>query len=241
MTLAAQAFTSLFPLVIILATAMGGSESLGDRISDSLSLPAQTRSVLDAALARQPSESTAFGVVSLLVVLVSATSFARALARMYARVWQVQPSGWTGSWRWVTVIVGVAICTLAVRAADRAARGELPATLGTLVLTLVLNGLLWTCTPWLLLVRRVPFTALLPGGVLAGLGSAGTLLLSHVYMPHALESGARQFGTFGVAFTYIGWLFVVSFVLIVATVLGWVLGEVGGPHQESRSPVSADA
>jgi len=50
MTLAAQAFTSLFPLVIILATAMGGSESLGDRISDSLSLPAQTRSVLDAAL-----------------------------------------------------------------------------------------------------------------------------------------------------------------------------------------------
>ena len=237
MTLAAQAFTSLFPLVIIAAATLGeGSESLGDRISDSLSLPADTRSVLETALGHQASsESAAFGVVSVLVVLLSATSFARALARMYARVWRVPPSGWTGGWRWVAVIVGVALCTLIVKAADRAARGELPATVGAVVLTLVVYTVLWSWVPWLLLVRRVSYTALLPGGVLSGVGCVGTLLASHVYMPRALESAAREFGAFGVAFTYIGWLFVVAFVLIVATVLGWVLQEAGGPRPSGSS------
>ena len=38
-----------------------------------------------------------------------------------------------------------------------------------------------------------------------------------------------KFGELGVAFTYIGWLFCVAFVLIVATVMGAVLAREPGP------------
>jgi membrane protein len=226
MTLAAHAFTSLFPLVIVLATDLlpEDSGSLGDRLADNLSLPVSTRAVLTSAFSHDPQPQRAtFGVVSLLVVLVSATSFARALARMYAKVWQVRPSGWTGGWRWIAVIVGVAGCTLLLQTAHRAAAGQLDETVGALLLTLLANGLLWTWVPWLLLARRVTWQRLLPGGFLMGVSSVAMFLASRVYMPRAMVKAARDFGAFGVAFTYIGWLFVVCFVLIATTVIGAVL------------------
>jgi membrane protein len=239
MTLAAQAFTSFFPLAITLATALEPwtSASLADRVADNLSLPAATRSALDAALGNpSPEEAAAFGGAGLLIVLVSATSFARALARMYARVWQVPPSGWRGGWRWLAVVLAVFTCTFALQAVHGAAGSRLGATIGALLLTLGVNALLWTWVPWVLLVRRAQFTVLLPGGFLMGVGSVGTLLASQIYMPRALTAAAREFGSFGVAFTYIGWLFVVAFVLILTTVLGAVLVQDGaGPKRMSRS------
>ncbi len=48
-------------------------------------------------------------------------------------------------------------------------------------------------------------------------------------MPPALSYAARTFGELGVAFTAIGWLFAVAFVLIVATVLGAVMARGPGP------------
>ena len=44
-----------------------------------------------------------------------------------------------------------------------------------------------------------------------------------MYLPRALVSASRQFGALGIAFTYIGWLFIVAFVLVCSTVLGAVL------------------
>ncbi|MGZ4638768.1 MAG: YhjD/YihY/BrkB family envelope integrity protein [Actinomycetes bacterium] len=225
MTLSAQAFTSLFPLVIAAVSFLrrGDAETLSDQLSHTMSLPPSTQAVLDETLAPANQQLAAFGVVSLLIVLLSATSFSRALTRMYARAWDVQPPGWTGGWRWIAVIVGVATCTLALQSLHRAAQGEVYETFGALLLTGVVNAVLWTWVPWLLLARRVSWLLLLPGGLLMGVGSIGTFLGSRVYMPLALGSASRQFGALGVAFTYISWLFVVSFVLIFTTVLGAVL------------------
>jgi len=48
-------------------------------------------------------------------------------------------------------------------------------------------------------------------------------LAGQLYLPHALQVGVEHFGAFGLAFALIGWLFVLGFVLIVATVLGAVI------------------
>ena len=66
---------------------------------------------------------------------------------------------------------------------------------------------------------------LLPAAALMGIGSVGLTVASRFYMPHAMEIGSEHFGALGVAFTLIGWLFVVSFVLVVATVLGAVIAQ----------------
>jgi membrane protein len=231
MTLAAQAFTNFIPLAILLATALEPwtSESLVDRVADKFSLPAAGRSALDSVLGSRPSaQAAAFGGAGLLIVVVSATSFARALARMYARVWQVPPSGWRGGWRWLAVVLAIFTCTLTLQVVQGAADDRLAATVGALLLTFGVNAVLWTWVPWLLLVRRARFAVLLPGGLLMGIGSVGILRISKVYMPRALTAASDDFGVLGVAFAYIGWLFGVALVLIVTTVIGAVVVEDGG-------------
>ena len=48
-------------------------------------------------------------------------------------------------------------------------------------------------------------------------------------MPSAMNYADSHFGELGVAFTCIGWLFAVAFVLIVATVVGVVVAREPGP------------
>jgi membrane protein len=225
MTLAAQTFTSVFPLIIAVAALLpAGSQSLSDRLSDGLGLPDSSRAALELVLPAQPQTRGAFGILGVIIVVFSATSLSRALARMYAKVWQVPPAaGLTGGWRWVAVLFGVALSFITVRAFHFASSGSPYGTAGSLLLTLVLNSLLWTWAPWLLLARRVSWRRLLPGGVIMGCCTVATSMASGVYLPRALVSASQQFGALGVAFTYIGWLFIVAFVLVCSTVLGAVL------------------
>jgi membrane protein len=225
MTLAAQTFTSVFPLIITVAALLpAGSQSLSDRVSDGLGLSDSSRAVLELVLPVQPQTRGAFGVLGVVIVVFSATSLSRALARMYAKVWQVPPSGGlTSGWRWIAVLFGVALSFITVRALHAASAGNPYGTAGSLLLTLILNSLLWTWAPWLLLARRVSWRRLLPGGVIMGSCTVVTSIASGVYLPRALASASRQFGALGVAFTYIGWLFIVAFVLVCSTVLGAVL------------------
>jgi hypothetical protein len=141
---------------------------------------------------------------------------------MYGKVWAVTPPGWTGGWRWVAALFGVALSYVTLRALQLASTG-LYATLGELLLTFTMNTLLWTWAPWLLLARQIPWRTLLPGGLLMGLCTMATSIASGIYLPRALVSASNQFGALGIAFTYIGWLFVVAFALVCSTVLGAVL------------------
>jgi membrane protein len=83
MAIAAQFFTSVFPTVIMLGALFGGGQRL---LSDSIDLPAQSRILLEDAFSQS---SAAFGILGTLIVLASATSLSRALARAYAAIWSL--------------------------------------------------------------------------------------------------------------------------------------------------------
>lgn len=224
MTLAAQAFTSIFPVVIVtFALLQPESRWLGGRAAQALALPDGTRSALSAAFPDDPEQATTFGVLSLLIVLLSATSFSRALTRMYAKVWSVRTPGWRGAWRWIAAIVAVAACTVAVQVLNRAASGEAASTAGALLLTLIVNTVLWTWVPSVLLAGEIQWRLLVPGGLLMGVATVPAFLVGRVYMPSALKYADRKFGELGVAFTCIGWLFAMALLLVVASVLGAVV------------------
>jgi membrane protein len=231
MTLAAQAFTSIFPVVIVTFSLLPHDESgrLGGRVAQALALPENTRSALAGAFPEDAEQATTFGVLSLLIVLVSATSFSRALTRMYAKLWSVRGPGWSSPWRWIAVIVAIASCTVALQVAQRAASGSVRWLAGALLLTLAVNAVLWTWVPSVLLAAEVPWRLLAPGGLLTGVATVATYFASRVYMPSAMEYADRHFGELGVAFTSIGWLFAVAFVLIVASVVGAVVAREPGP------------
>jgi len=117
----------------------------------------------------------------------------------------------------------VALSGVTLRALHNISTGNLYGTVGGVLGTFIMSSLLWTWAPWLLLARQVSWRQLLPGGVIMALCSVATSGVSGVYLPRALANASSQFGALGVAFTYISWLFVVSFLLICSTVLGAVL------------------
>jgi membrane protein len=223
MTLAAQAFVSIFPLLITWAAFVdNGNSSVGDEVADKLHLSESMRAALDQALPADTQQSAPFGVISLLIVLVSATSFSRALNRMYARAWHVAPSGWNNGGRWVAVIVAICATTVATQYVNQSAQ-DFTDNIGALLVTFLANTLLYAWVPWLLLMRRISAVRLLPSAALMGIGSVGLYLAGRLYLPHALKISTEHFGSLGAAFALIGWLFVAAFVLIVATVLGAVI------------------
>jgi membrane protein len=223
MTLAAQAFVSIFPLLIAwVAFADNDGTSVGAKVANTLDLSDSTRTVLDQSLPQDTQPSASLGVISLVIVLISATSLSRALGRMYAKAWRVPPSGWSNGGRWIVVIVAICATFAATQYLNQSARSFTEDAVA-LFLVFLVNTILYTWIPWLLLMRRVSVMRLLPSAIFMGVGSVGLNLAGHVYLPPALQAAVEHFGSLGAAFTLIGWLFVMAFVLIVATVLGAVI------------------
>ena len=81
MTLAAEVFTAVFPLLILAAVWLGSQRS--DDIAKSIDMPSESRQVVQDAVSG--SGASAFGVVGALWVLISATSLSRALTRAFCR------------------------------------------------------------------------------------------------------------------------------------------------------------
>lgn len=230
MTLAAQAFTSIFPLLIMLAIWLRHAQSA--EFAGVLRLPDAARQVLDEALDNDG--VNAFGVAGSLIVLVSATSLARALTRAYATIWErVRPPTRLGAlWRsLVTVLVlsGIAIAERTAQSLTHRIPHSRPLAAGT---TLLADCALTVVPAWLLLGGQVPMRRLLPGGLFFGLLMLVVRPAGAVYLPHALRVSANRYGPIGVAFTYIGWLYVLSFCLLVAAVAGRVLA--GDPGMLGR-------
>ncbi|HSK27625.1 MAG TPA: YhjD/YihY/BrkB family envelope integrity protein [Jiangellales bacterium] len=221
MTLAAQAFTSVLPVVIVIAVLRPGRpDEIGDTVAQQLGLPPTSRQVLVESLPEAAEASASFGVIGVLVVVVSATSFSRALERMYARIWDVARPGIRGAWRWLAVLVAVVLALVVIRF-TQSVLAELPySVLWRTTRTILVWAVVWTLAPWLLMRGQVAARLLVAGGVVTGVGMGLLGLVGAVYLPIALTSSAQQFGALGVAFTYIGWLFVVSMVVVVGAVLG---------------------
>ena len=223
MTIAAQLFTSIFPLLILAAVGLGRRK--GDWIADAIDMPQASRRVLDEALANRGVSS--FGVLGSVIVLISATSLARAIARSYGTIWALPRlrSRLTASWRALAAVMVLAALMVAIRLLIwLTSRSPLP-NLATAALTLGADAFTSILIPWILLARRVAARLLVPGGVVFGLAMVAVRPVGSVYLPHALQVSADRYGTIGVAFTYIGWLYVLSFCLLAAAIVGRVIAE----------------
>ena len=227
MTLAAQAFTSVFPILIMVGAVLGA-----ERIAQFMSLanfPASSRRLIDQAVSEHG--LSAFGVAGALVVLLSSTGFARALARAYGLIWEVSrpPSGPRAAWRSLITVLIVATLLIGTRlSAWLTADLRRPDVWSGLLLLLV-DFAVAVVVPRLLLGRAVPIRMLLPSGCAFALAMLGVRPAGAVYLPRALQSSYDRYGTIGLAFTYIGWLYALAFCLLLTAVVGQVVAHEGLP------------
>jgi membrane protein len=240
MAIGAQALLALVPLLVILgaffpdvtdaalerfATVTGlgsGGEQVVKETADESGYGAAAAGV-DVDQVRATT-----GVIGILIVLFSATSFSRALQRMYEKAWEQPAIGgvrarrrcllWLFGW-----LVATQSMTFVGWLDDRTSELVLePAFFG---LRCVLLTLIWWWSMWYLLFGRVGWTRLLFPAALAGVAMGLYTSASSVVMPRYVVTSANQFGALGVVLAVATWLVGAAGVVVVTTVVGRAVSE----------------
>jgi membrane protein len=221
MALAGQAFAALLPLLIVIgAVSPGGGRDLAEVLTERFKLSGSSATALDAAVARPAEVQSAISVLGMVLLIVTALSFTRALQRLYVRAWRLDKLGLRGTaWglEWLA-------CFAAFWSAQPVVVGVFDGVVAFSV-ALGLSSLLWLMTPWILIGRQIPVRRLMPQAFLTAIGVAGVGVWAALYAPGAVSSAASQFGVIGVAFSLLSLLFVAALVLVVAAAIGATLAE----------------
>ena len=224
MTLAAHVFTSIIPILIVAGALRSRLDAkAGPIFAEHLGLDVASAELLESSLPGGAKELRATGVIGVVLLVIAATSFARALERSLRAIWHTPHIRVTFAWRWFAALaafiigLGLVVATRIIVVGD----GVIPVI--EFVAEVVIWSGLWWIACWIVINRGVSLSELLPGSVLAGFGFAIAGLLGRVILPPLLADSALRFGVLGMAFTYIGWLLVLSCILLIAATAGRVV------------------
>jgi membrane protein len=218
MAIAAQAFTALIPL-LLLVSALSPSDSrnlVSDTMIDKFDLRG---SAADAVreLFDTPGQSS-IGILSVVLLVFSGVSLTRRLQRTYQQAWRLAPV--PGIRASVNAMVGLTTLVLEIVLLSlvRSLVETLPFqwTTGAPV-ALLASVLLWTSVPWLLLDRRIRWRRLLPGGVLTAVCTSIYGIATSIYMPRLIATNSARYGLFGVTLSLVGWLLCIAIVVVAVT------------------------
>jgi membrane protein len=221
--MAAQTFLALFPLLIaVIAIApVDVGQTISSVARDKLGLVGQTSDEVNRLVGTRDQlhgTITAFGVI---VVLVSATSFTRALQRVYESSWQIPRLGLRGSLRGLGWLVGlIAYFGLLGLALRITANSTIAVTALRQILLVLMAYLLWWLTPFILLCGRVRLRALVVTGALTAVIVLVAARVSATVMPRIISTNERQYGTIGAVFAIESWLVVIAALIVGCAILG---------------------
>jgi membrane protein len=225
--LAAKAFVSFFPLVIVVAAFVPARirMSIISALAARLGLRGDAFSLVQSSFASSDDIRRATGLLGLVLTIFFATSFTTALRRVYMRAWRRPPhSGVDNYWRGVTWLFAI-LLSLAVLGGLRSAASEGAGVVVWAVVALAVYVGLWWFTAWWLLLGDVRMRVLAPTGVITGIAMAGYGLSASVWMPEVVASNEAQFGFFGVALALVTWFSGAAICILVGACAGPVLAE----------------
>lgn len=231
MALAAQTFTALIPVLIVVAAVLeGGDDTLGDEVVQRFGLSGATADSVRRAMPTSSTVENALSGLGVVVLVISALAFTRALQRLYERAWGLEARGVRDTGYGLLWLAGFA----ALLSLHVALHGHVGRSAG-LVAELAGTFAVWLVTPYVIVARRLPWRLLIPQALLTAVALTIYRAASAVYMPSTLSSSSEQFGTLGLCFALISWLFGAAVVLAGAAAIGAALSG-RGPE---RTGVSA--
>ncbi|GAB7103589.1 hypothetical protein JCM4814A_19030 [Streptomyces phaeofaciens JCM 4814] len=242
--LAAQTFLTAVPLLFVVASL--APQELRQRFADSLrevfglsgSANDQLRQVFLGDASGELLQTT--GVVSGLLVLISATACSRAMQRLCERAWSMPKAGArVAAWRWLAWLAAWLVM-IGLQGVLRSGFG-LGLWLGVPLLMAAEVGL-WWWTQHLLLTGRVPWAPLLPGALLTGVALGVLTSTASLYVPRALNHSLATYGSLGAVFTLLSWLITLCVVIALAVTAGaviarepWLARHLGTPESPGRT------
>ncbi|WP_033319482.1 YhjD/YihY/BrkB family envelope integrity protein [Streptomyces yerevanensis] len=218
--LAAQAFITALPLLMTVAAfaPRGVQDLLADSLRAVLGVRGDTLDEVRRAFTATGTPRDAAGAVGVVVTLVSATAFSRALQAVCERCWHLPRTPVRAAvWRWLLWLL-VWLGVLLVQAPLRSGFGG-GAVIGG-VLSVLSATLLWWWSQHLLLGGRIGWRNLLPGALLAGTGTVVLSWAAGLFVPTVMERSLQEFGPLGPVFTFLSWLIAVFLVAVSGLALG---------------------
>jgi len=228
MLIAAQGLLALIPMLVVITAFFPhlSSEAVGS-FTDATGLGRGGDSEIQGQLDEDQVRAQT-GLIGLAITFFSATSFARAIQRMYEKVWEQQHiGGVSGMRRCFLWLIGW-LLTLQIFGALRNFLGVVDGIVGVsarLGVQIVVTSLIWWATSWVLLFGRVSWRRLALGAVLTGVVGVLYTRTSGRLMPAYVDSNADQFGTLGIILAISTWLIGFAGVLVVAALVGRVVSE----------------
>ena len=205
-------------LVGILAT---GNDHVAEDIVSWLGLHGDAaKTVIDAVNTAQHSAKVAsfVGIVGLVWV---GSSFAVSVASAYDVAWGV-PSRATRARLVGLGWLAASGVLLAIGSFVTAGFEALPALVAPLVLavSLSVNTALWLWTSWILPNRpRPPWRELLPGAITGAIGLEALKIAGAYVVPLMVAKSSALYGTIGVVFALIAWLWVLGRLVVLVTII----------------------
>ena len=215
MAIAAQAFTALIPLLILIGALAPNEKQnvVADAVIAKFRLGGDASAAVRRLFDHPAGAST--GALSVVLLVFSGVSLTRRLQRTYQQAWDLPPN--KGLRNSFNALLGLAtlVTEIALLYSVRSLVRPLPTgwVLGVPV-SAVGTVVLWTSIPWLLLDRRIRWFRLLPAGVLTAVCTAVYGIATTVYMPQLFETYSLRYGLFGVTLALVGWLLCVSVIVV---------------------------
>ena len=216
---------ALFALCVLAVAVVGLVASDNDHVAQDivswLGLHGDAAStVIDAVNTAQHSAKVA-SVVGIVGLVWVGSSFAVSVASAYDVAWGV-PSRVTRA-RLVGLgwLAGSGVL-LALGSLVTAGFAALPILVAPLVLALSLavNTLLWLWTSWILPNRPAPpWRELLPGSITGAIGLEVLKVAGAYVVPLMVSKSSALYGTIGVVFALIAWLWVLGRLVVVVTII----------------------
>ena len=245
--LAAQAFTALFPFMIVYASIVPRSNGgdFADSLVDRFDLSGASAASIERAFAPPDSVQSSVTFFGILFLVFSALSFTRALQRTYERSWQLEKYGMAGTMGWGLAWLVALGFAYSVRPALQLHFGGILDAASTIAV----SAAIWLMTPYILLERRMPWRRLLPSALLTASGMTALTVAAAIYLPRSVAMSAQRYGVIGVAFSLLGVLIGASFVIVLAATGGaafanpgrWAALPTGHPRRmRRRHPPTSD-
>jgi membrane protein len=158
-----------------------------------------------------------------IILVLSATSFTRALQRMFQRAYQTDPGSWKEAWRGLAWLAAFALW-IVVSSPLRNALADVGGLVFAIAVSTLFGFAVWLVTPAILL-GAMDWRRLLPGALVSALLGALLGAASGIYVPILLTWSAERYGLIGVAFSIQSWLLAAAFAVVIGAVVGAVASE----------------
>ncbi len=217
--LGAQTFTSLIPFTVVASAVAPGDSDLADTIVERFGLEGSSARSVHQLFASAGETQSAVTWISIVILVLSALSFTRALQRLFQRAYGRPSAGMKQDTRRGLVWVVVFAAWLTITSPLRDWLEGVGGVVFAVTLATVTGFVVWLGTPLLLLGER-DWRRLAPGAAVSGLLGALLGVAAAIYVPIAMDWSADKYGLIGIAFALQSFLLVAAFVVVIGAVVG---------------------